>query len=102
MRNITILIHCKDQKGIIAAVTNFILKVEGNITYIDQHVDVDQNVFFMRLECELMNESWNVESIKTNFQESIANDFDMSWQLYNKDQKTKNGSFCFKIRALFI
>lgn len=96
MRNITILIHCKDQKGIIAAVTNFILKVEGNITYIDQHVDVDQNVFFMRLECELMNESWNVESIKTNFQESIANDFEMSWQLYNKDQKPKMALFVSK------
>lgn len=96
MRNITILIHCKDQKGIIAAVTNFILKVEGNITYIDQHVDVDQNVFFMRLECELMNESWNVESIKTNFQESIANDFDMSWQLFNKDQKPKMALFVSK------
>ena len=96
MRNITILIHCKDQKGIIAAVTNFILKVEGNITYIDQHVDVDQNVFFMRLDCELMNESWNVESIKTNFQESIANDFDMSWQLYNKDQKPKMALFVSK------
>ena len=38
MQNITLLIHCKDQKGIIAAVTNFIVKVEGNITYIDQHV----------------------------------------------------------------
>ena len=25
MRNITILIHCEDQKGIIAAVTNFVL-----------------------------------------------------------------------------
>ena len=96
MRNITILIHCEDQKGIIAAVTNFILKVEGNITYIDQHVDVDQNVFFMRLECELMNENWNVESIKTNFQESIANDFNMSWQLYNKDQKPKMALFVSK------
>ncbi|KAB1155692.1 formyltetrahydrofolate deformylase [Flavobacterium luteum] len=96
MRNITILIHCEDQKGIIAAVTNFILKVEGNITYIDQHVDVDQNVFFMRLECELMNERWNVESIKVDFQESIANDFKMSWQLYNKDQKPKMALFVSK------
>lgn len=96
MRNITILIHCEDQKGIIAAVTNFILKVEGNITYIDQHVDVDQNVFFMRLECELMNESWNAESIKLDFQQSIAKDFNMSWQLYNKDQKPRMALFVSK------
>lgn len=96
MRNITILIHCEDQKGIIAAVTNFILKVEGNITYIDQHVDVDQNVFFMRLECELMNENWNVAAIKLDFQQSIAKDFNMSWQLYNKDQKPKMALFVSK------
>jgi formyltetrahydrofolate deformylase len=32
-------------KGIIATVTNFILKVEGNITYLDQHVDIERNVF---------------------------------------------------------
>jgi len=96
MRNITILIHCEDQKGIIAAVTNFILKVEGNITYIDQHVDVDQNVFFMRLECELMNENWNVESIKLDFQQTIANNFKMIWELYNKDKKPKMALFVSK------
>lgn len=96
MRNITILIHCEDQKGIIAAVTNFILKIEGNITYIDQHVDVDQNVFFMRLECELMNENWSIEAIKIDFQQTIANDFGMSWELHNKEQKPKMALFVSK------
>ena len=67
MQKITILIHCKDQKGIIAAVTTFIAKVEGNITYIDQHVDVEQNVFFMRLECELTNHNITIENLKTDF-----------------------------------
>ena len=50
MKKITILIHCKDQSGIIAAVTNFIASKNGNIVYIDQHVDQEQEVFFMRLE----------------------------------------------------
>lgn len=62
MQKITILIHCKDQKGIIAAVTTFIARVEGNIMYIDQHVDVEQNVFFMRLECEFANHKITIES----------------------------------------
>lgn len=96
MRNITILIHCEDQKGIIAAVTNFILKVEGNITYIDQHVDVEQNIFFMRLECELMQEKWNIESIKKDFQQTLAKNFKMSWELYNKEQKPKMALFVSK------
>ena len=96
MQKITILIHCKDQKGIIAAVTNFIVKVEGNIIYIDQHVDVEQNVFFMRLECELTNQAIDVASIKSDFQQTIANDFKMSWEIYTKDQKPKMALFVSK------
>ena len=96
MQKITILIHCKDQKGIIAAVTNFIVKVEGNIIYIDQHVDVEQNVFFMRLECELTNQAIDVASIKNDFQQTIANDFKMSWEIYTKDQKPKMALFVSK------
>ncbi|WP_091435298.1 formyltetrahydrofolate deformylase [Flavobacterium degerlachei] len=96
MQKITLLIHCKDQKGIIAAVTNFIVKVEGNITYLDQHVDVEQNVFFMRLESELTNPSITVASIKSDFEQSIAHDFNMSWDLYNKEVKPKMALFVSK------
>ena len=96
MQKITFLIHCKDQKGIIAAVTNFILKIEGNITYIDQHVDVEQNVFFMRLECELTNRNIAIEDIKTDFNDSIATDFQMSWELYNQEHKPKMALFVSK------
>lgn len=96
MQEITLLIHCKDQKGIIAAVTNFILKVEGNITYIDQHVDLEQNVFFMRLECEFMNPSISLNSIKTDFEQTIAHIFGMSWSCYNKEIKPKMALFVSK------
>ncbi len=96
MQKITILIHCKDQKGIIAAVTTFIAKVEGNITYIDQHVDVEQNVFFMRLECEFTNQNSNIEDIKEKFSKTIAADFNMSWDLYNQEQKPKMALFVSK------
>ena len=96
MKQITILIHCEDQKGIIAAVTNFILKVEGNIIYIDQHVDVEQNVFFMRLECELTNATISLASIKDDFQQTFASDFKMIWEIYTKDQKPKMALFVSK------
>jgi formyltetrahydrofolate deformylase len=96
MQQITILIHCADQKGIIAAVTNFILKVEGNIVYIDQHVDVEQNVFFMRLECELTNKNIGLSMIKEDFEKTIATDFKMSWEIHIKDQKPKMALFVSK------
>ena len=96
MQQITILIHCADQKGIIAAVTDFILRVEGNITYIDQHVDREQDVFFMRLECELTNKNSNVTAIKNVFEQSIAVDFDMKWEIHTMEQKPKMALFVSK------
>lgn len=96
MQKITILIHCKDQKAIIATVTTFIAKVEGNITYIDQHVDVEQNVFFMRLECEFTNPNTTIEGFKADFEQNIASAFDMSWDLYNQEQKPKMALFVSK------
>jgi ACT domain-containing protein len=41
MQRITILIHCEDQKSIIATVTNYIASIDGNIIYLDQHVDAE-------------------------------------------------------------
>ena len=96
MQKITILIHCKDQKAIIATVTTFIAKVEGNITYIDQHVDVEQNVFFMRLECEFTNPNTTIEGFKADFEQNIAANFNMSWDLYNQEQKPKMALFVSK------
>lgn len=96
MQKITILIHCEDQKGIIAAVTDFIVRVEGNIIYIDQHVDVEQNVFFMRLECELTNKNSNLTAIKHVFEQTIATDFKMAWEIHPKDNKPKMALFVSK------
>ena len=96
MQKITLLIHCKDQKGIIAAITNYISKVEGNITYIDQHVDIEQNVFFMRLESEFTNTAISLDSIKTDFEQTIAKDFGMTWNFYDKEIKAKMALFVSK------
>jgi len=96
MKKIVILIHCKDQKGIIAAVTNYIASIEGNIVYLDQHVDGDQDVFFMRLECEFADDQFNLETIKDNFQDNLANPFAMSWTIHVKENKPKMAIFVSK------
>ena len=51
--NLILLVHCPDRKGLVAAITEFIFKNEGNIIYLDQHVDTQEKVFFMRVEWEL-------------------------------------------------
>jgi formyltetrahydrofolate deformylase len=96
MKKITILIHCEDQKGIIAAVTNYIAGIDGNIVYLDQHVDADQNVFFMRLECDMMNESWSLDMIRNDFEINLANRFKMFWEMHTTDQKPRMALFVSK------
>lgn len=96
MQKITILIHCKDQKAIIASVTNYISSIGGNIIYLDQHVDADENVFFMRLECELSAENWDIDAIKNDFKTNLAEPFEMTWKIYPQDQKPKMALFVSK------
>ena len=47
--------HCPDQVGIIAEITNFINTNGGNIVYLDQYVDRMNSIFYMRVEWELDN-----------------------------------------------
>ena len=96
MRKITILIHCEDQKAIIASVTNYIASIEGNIIYLDQHVDADENVFFMRLECEFSSQNWDMEVIEKDFQANLATPFNMSWEMYTQDEKPRMALFVSK------
>lgn len=96
MQKITILIHCEDQKAIISSVTNYISSIDGNIIYLDQHVDADENEFFMRLECEFSSQNWDMEIIKKDFQTNLATPFNMSWEIYTQEQKPKMAIFVSK------
>jgi formyltetrahydrofolate deformylase len=94
MTKITLQIHCKDQSGIIATVTNFIAKNGGNIVYIDQHVDREQDIFFMRLESEFT--SFSMEVFTLNFKIELAERFNMKWRIYNAEEKPKIALFVSK------
>ena len=48
-----LLLHCPDQPGIISEMTRFITDNQGNIVYLDQYVDRQDGIFFMRMEWEL-------------------------------------------------
>jgi formyltetrahydrofolate deformylase len=96
MQKIIILIHCKDQKAIISTVTNYIASKDGNIIYLDQHVDADENVFFMRLECEFSRENWNLSALKSNFEIQLAIPLQLTWEIYTQEEKPKMALFVSK------
>ncbi|MBJ6368753.1 formyltetrahydrofolate deformylase [Snuella sedimenti] len=96
MNKITILIHCKDRPNIIASVTNFIAQRSGNIVYIDQHVDREQNIFFMRLESEFTIPSFSTDDFKAAFKSGLAETFEMKWRIYSSERKPKMALFVSK------
>ncbi|RRO24066.1 formyltetrahydrofolate deformylase [Flavobacteriaceae bacterium 14752] len=96
MKKITLLINCKDQPNIVATVTNFIVLNKGNIVYLDQHVDRDQNIFFMRIKAEFDNTKFSENSFKTDFEYNISQKFNMNWSMYSDDKKLKMALFISK------
>jgi formyltetrahydrofolate deformylase len=53
MNTAKLLLHCPDKAGIVTDITNFISINNGNIIYLDQHIDHSENIFFMRIERDL-------------------------------------------------
>lgn len=50
----------------------------------------------MRLESEFTNTAISLDSIKTDFEQTIAKDFGMTWNFYNKEIKAKMALFVSK------
>lgn len=73
----TLLTSCPDTKGLVSSITDFIFKHEGNIIHLDQHVDVEGNTFFMRVEWDLANFKIWRQDITKQFQ-PLADQFEMA------------------------
>ncbi len=92
----TFLIHCQDQSGIISSVTGFIHQRGGNIVYLDQHVDEEAVVFFMRLESEFESGKIILDILDKEFKKELASKYHMSYQIYSGDDRPKMAIFVSK------
>jgi formyltetrahydrofolate deformylase len=90
-------IHCPDQRGIVARVTDFIHRNNGNIVALDQHTDRDEGRFFMRVEWELQNFELERDQIQPAFEFAIATPCKMTWKLHFSDYTPRMGLFVSKM-----
>lgn len=77
-----LLIHCPDRQGILATVTEFLNRNKGNIIYLDQHVDRQEMIFYMRVEWELDHFAIPSDKIGEYFDTLIGRPMQMVWKLY--------------------
>ncbi len=90
-------IHCPDQRGIVARVTDFIDRNNGNVVGLDQHTDRDEKRFFMRIEWELNGFDLTREQISSAFEHSIAIPCKMKWRLNFSDEIPRMAIFVSKM-----
>ncbi|MEO1286168.1 MAG: formyltetrahydrofolate deformylase [Chloroflexota bacterium] len=76
-----LLIYCPDKAGLVAQVTDFLYQHQGNILHLDQHVDRQENVFFMRVEWDLAGFTIAKDEIAESFT-PLAETHQMTWQLH--------------------
>ncbi|NND14902.1 MAG: formyltetrahydrofolate deformylase [Eudoraea sp.] len=86
MAQLTVLISCKDQQGIIANTTQCVAKNHGNIVYIDQHVDGHDKVFFMRIECVFTVEN-SASHFREQFELGPVKTFQMDYEITSDAHK---------------
>ena len=92
-----LLLHCPDTQGILASVTDFINVNKGNIVYLDQYVDYENNVFFMRVEWELNQFLIPRAKIEDYFDTLYAKKYKMDYSLHFSDVQPRMAIFVSKM-----
>ncbi|THH42040.1 formyltetrahydrofolate deformylase [Neolewinella litorea] len=91
-----LLIHCPDQPGLVAQVTEFVHRNRGNIINLDQHVDRHVGQFFMRIEWDLENFLIPADKINDYFETLIGKAYNMEWQLHFSEKRPRMAIFVSK------
>ncbi|MCY2938993.1 MAG: formyltetrahydrofolate deformylase [Planctomycetota bacterium] len=92
-RTAILLIDCPDQKGIVAAVAEFLVRHNANILHADQHQDAERDLFLMRVEWDLEGFTLDPEEFPRRFA-PVADRFGMRWRLERSDKPLRVALFC--------
>lgn len=95
--NAVLLMHCPDQPGIIAVITEFINTNGGNILYLDQYVDRVNGIFYMRVEWDLANFAIPKGKIGEYFDTLYARRYSMEYSLSFTERRQRMAIFVSKM-----
>ncbi len=92
-----LLLHCPDKPGIISEITRFITDNKGNIVYLDQYVDRQDGMFFMRIEWELDGFLIPRDKVREYISTLYAKRYGITFNLYFNDEKPRMAIFVSKM-----
>ncbi len=75
-----LLLSCKDRSGLVSRISHFVFERGGNIIDLDEHVDVDEKYFFVRIAWDMKNFSIKESEVEEAFT-PLAKEFNASWEI---------------------
>jgi len=75
-----LLVQCRDQKGLDAAIADFIYRHDGNILHFEQHQSSEDSFYFARVEWDLEDFQLPLSEFSNKFA-PIAGKFGMTWRV---------------------
>jgi formyltetrahydrofolate deformylase len=91
-----LLLSCPDQKGLVATVSDFIYRNDGNILDFDHHTDLEDNLFLLRATWDVGGFKIPRAEIATAFR-PVAARFGMSFELRFSDDVPRVAIFVSKL-----
>ena len=95
MRYLVLHINCPDQRGIIAKFTGILYDHGANVLNLEQHVEPDEKLFFMRIHADLKNRRISEEALNEILLAQVKK-MDANIQFYYPENLQKMAIFVTK------
>jgi len=92
----TLLFSCPDRVGLVSRISHFVFERGGNILDLDEHVDPDEQRFFIRVAWDLKNFSIPASDLEIAFS-PLGNEFNATWKIYFSQKKKRIAVFVSKL-----
>ena len=90
-----LLISCPDRKGLVARISDFVFKNQGNILHADEHIDDEVGLFLMRVEWDLAGFNLARDAIHSAL-DPLARELAFDWRLHFSDERPHGAIFVSK------
>lgn len=95
--HIILLVTCPDQRGIVAKYTGLLFNNNVNVLTMEEHVEEQVKMFFMRLVLDISKMSISASELIISLNK-LGDEFSAEFQLYNKNEKVNTAVFVTKER----
>jgi len=91
-----LLLSCPDRGGLVSRISHFVFERGGNILDLDEHVDIENKYFFIRIAWDMKNFSISENEIISAFM-PLAKEFNAQWKINFAERKLRVAIFVSKL-----